>query len=282
MADPQALTLAFLADHPAEAARVVETVAGADAAALFAQIPARIGAPVLAAMLPTAAGRVLNALTDEQVLALLTTAGTQTAVALLRHIADPRRTRLIAGLPTVSALASRVLLGFPEDAVGAWCDPEVIALAPGTRTTDALHRIREGQETGIEKILVVDAERKLLGEVALETLLHAPDAVTVATLMRPTIMSLAAMMPISAATKLRAWEQTSMLPVVDREDRLIGVLRRTALSQALREHARQTQVGATGSMTAMIASGYWSVISGLAGATLTLLPTTKRVLPEDQ
>ena len=51
MAEAQALTLAFLADHPAEAARVVETLAVSDAAALFAEIPARVGAHVLTAML---------------------------------------------------------------------------------------------------------------------------------------------------------------------------------------------------------------------------------------
>src|SRR5262245_38461940 len=144
MADTQALTLAYLADHPAEAARVVETLSVADAAALFAAIPARTGAPVLTAMLTTAAARTLGALADEQVLALLTAAGTQTAVALLRHVSDPRRTRLIAGLPTVSALASRMLLGFPEDAVGAWSDPEVVALAPGTSAAHALQRVRQG------------------------------------------------------------------------------------------------------------------------------------------
>ena len=115
----------------------------------------------------------------------------QTAVALLRHIPDPRRTRLIAGLPTVAALASRVLLGFPEDAVGAWADPEVIALAPTTSATQALQRVRQGQETGVERILVVDAQRKMLGDVSLEALLHAPGAMTVAVLMHPIATALA-------------------------------------------------------------------------------------------
>jgi len=282
MAEAHSLTAAFLADHPPEAARVVETLPVADAAAFFAEIPARIGAPVLTAMLTTAAARILTALDDAQVLALLTHAGTQTAVALLRHVPDPRRTRLIGGLPTVAAIASRVLLGFPEDAVGAWADPEVIALAPITSATQALQRVRQGQETGVERILVVDAERKLLGDVSLEALLHAPESMAVAALMQATTTALAAMMPIAAAGALRAWEHGSALPVVDRDGRLIGVLHRSALARAMRERATHLQADGARSVTGLLAGRYWNVIAALAGAAVTMLPAVDRVRPEDE
>lgn len=282
MANPQVLTQAFIVGHPAEAARVMEELPVADASALFAEIPARIGAPVLSAMLPPAAARVLRALTEAQILALLTAAGTQTAVSMLRHMPDPARSRLIVGLPTVSALASRVLLGFPEDSIGAWIDPEVIALPPGTRVAEALERIRHGQETEIERIMVVDAERRLTGEVTLEALLHASEMVTIATLMRPTIATLAAMMPIAAAAELTSWERTSMLPVVDHDGHLIGVLRQSVVVRALHDRTRQAHTGSAESAAGILGSSYWGVISGLAGATLALLPQVERVLPEDQ
>jgi magnesium transporter len=282
MAEPQALTLAFLGDHPAEAARVIEALPVVDAAALFAQIPARAGAPALAAMLTTAAARVLGALGDEQVLALLTAAGTQSAVTLLRHVPEPRRTRLIGGLPTVAAMASRVLLGFPEDAVGAWSDPEVVALPPGTSAAHALQRVREGHEAGVERILVVDAERRLIGEVPLAVLLHAPDAGTVATLMMPSPTTLAAMMPVAAAIGLRAWERASTLPVVDREGRLVGDLHRAVLVRALSERTRHLQADTSASVTGLLAGGYWDVIAALVSAAVTTLPAVGRVLPEDE
>ena len=55
MAEAGTLTLAFVSSHPVEAARVLEGLPGADAAALFASLPARAAAPALAAMLPAAA-----------------------------------------------------------------------------------------------------------------------------------------------------------------------------------------------------------------------------------
>ena len=41
MAEAQTLTLAFVSSHPADAARVLEGLPAADAAALFASLPAR-------------------------------------------------------------------------------------------------------------------------------------------------------------------------------------------------------------------------------------------------
>jgi Mg/Co/Ni transporter MgtE len=277
MADAQALTLAFLGEHPAEAARVMESIPAAEAAALIAGIPARIAAPVMNAMLPAAVGRLLVTLGDEDALALISATGAQGAVAMLRQIAEPRRTRLINALPTLTALASRALLGFPEDAAGAWTDPEVITVAPGTRAKDALERCRQSAQASIDRVLVVDAEQRLLGEVRLEQLLQATDASSVASLMQPVKDAIAAMMPLRSAMNARGWEYQLALAVIDAQGRLVGILRRATLLQAVRdrsapEHARQGD-----SVTSVLALGYWTVLSGLASSALTLLPGVKRV-----
>src|SRR6185503_3439466 len=127
MAEPEALTLNYIVAHPAEAARVLERIPTADAAALFASVPARAGSPVLMAMLTSAAARVLGSLDDEPALALLAAAGAQAAVTVLRYVPEARRSGLLQGLPTATALASRILLGYPDDSVGAWADPDFIA-----------------------------------------------------------------------------------------------------------------------------------------------------------
>lgn len=281
MPDAQSLTLAFLSNHAMEAARVIETLPSTDAAALFAEIPARVGAPVLAAMLPPAAARVLGALADEQALALLNACGTQAAVAMLRHVAEPRRTQQIAGLATVNAVAARVLLGFPEDAVGAWTDPEVIALPLNAQVAAALERLQQGPEPADDAVYLLDAERRMCGYVALRTLVRAPGSMPLANLARPAPAPLSAMMPIAAAAGVPAWERVICLPVVDRAERLVGVLRRAALAQALNSRPARANAGTDASATQLLAAGYWSIVSGLLGATLAALPATRRVLPDE-
>jgi len=78
---------------------------------------------------------------DERTLELLSAMGTQPTVALLGHLAEPRRQRLIAGLPTAAALAPALLLGYAEHSLGAWADPDVVMLAASSRAADALARV---------------------------------------------------------------------------------------------------------------------------------------------
>ena len=241
MAEPEALTLTYIAAHPAEAARVLERIPGADAAALFATVPARAGAPVLTAMLPSAAARILGSLEDEPALALLSAAGVQAAVTVLRYVPKPRRSRLLEGLPTATAVASRVLLGYPDDSVGAWADQDVIALAPETRVSDALERVRGGDERKVEQVYAVDHDQRLIGIVDLLELLRAPDSTTLAAVLHKPLAMLTAMTPLTGAATQRGWQQSSVLPVVERDGRLIGVLHRATLARALARSRATTQ-----------------------------------------
>ncbi|MEO5734594.1 MAG: hypothetical protein ABIN96_09790, partial [Rubrivivax sp.] len=167
------LSLAFMRSHPAQAARVLEALPPAEAAALLARAPARLGAGVLSAMLPRRAALCLADLDDRRALELLAPMATQPTVALLRHLPENRRHDLIAGLPTAASLASVLLLGYTEDTLGAWADPDVVLLPADTRAADALMRMRATTDAHPE-VFVADAQRRLSGSVALTALMQAP------------------------------------------------------------------------------------------------------------
>jgi magnesium transporter len=281
MAEPEALTLTYIAAHPGEAARVLERIPGPDAAALFATVPARAGSPVLTAMLPSAAARVLGSLDDEPALALLAAAGVQAAVTVLRYVPEPRRSRLLEGLPTATAVASRILLGYPDDSVGAWADPDIIALAPETRVSDALARVRNGDEKNVEQVYAVDNEQHLIGIVDLHELLRVPDSTTLAAVLHKPVAVLTAMTPLSGAATQRGWQQSSALPVVERDGRLIGVMHRATLARALARSRATSRPADDVTITGVLTRGYWDAASGLAEAGIWLLPPAKPVLPEE-
>lgn len=277
------LTLAFLNAHPDRAARVLERLAGADAAELFVRIPARSGGPVLAAMLPPSAARVLAALQDTTAQALLTACGAQAAVAILRHVGEPLRTRLIEGLPTIIALASRLLLGALEDSIGGWIDPDIVVVPTDGTVGDALIRVRRGAETEATQLYVVDPSQRLVGVVELAALLRAAETTAIATLMRVPPAVLGAAMPLASAVADPGWDDAAVLPVVERGDRLLGVLRRSALRRALAQTRGRgdIEVG-DASVLGVLARGYWDAVSGLAETGLAMLPATGRVLPEER
>lgn len=272
MHSDQPLTLAFMRGHPVPAAQVLEALPATEAAALFGRVPARLGAAVLAAMLPQRAARVVEALDDARALELLTPLATQPTVVVLRHLPEARRRRLIAGLPTAAALASTLLLGFTDDTLGAWVDPDVIMLGGETRAADALERLRLSQ-SGHAMVFVTDAERRLAGSVALALLLRAPAATSLTTLMQRPVAVLLAHAPLAGTAAHPGWEQASLLPVVESGEHLIGVLSRDALARALARAEPPPAPTAAPSLPALFARGYWQALSGLLGAGLALLPT---------
>lgn len=275
-----ALSLAFMRSHPAHAARVLEALAPAEAATQFHRAPARIGASVMAAMLPRQASACVAALADTRALELLATMNMQATVSVLRYLPEARRRALIAGLPTASALASTILLGYNEDALGAWADPSVVMLAPEARAGEALERVRQ-TEVQHPAVFVTDASRKLAGFVTLTQLLRAPALSTLSSLMRSPAAVLMAQAPLAGSTDHPGWTSESALPVVEHGGRLVGVLTRDALTRALRRTSAAPEEEVTaGTLPELLASGYWHTVSGMAGAGLGLLPRVPPVMAE--
>jgi magnesium transporter len=267
----QALSLAFMRGHPEQAARVLDALPVDEAALLFDRAPARVGASVLAAMLPRRAASCITALPDARALELLAPMGTQAAVSVLRHLPEPRRRVLIADLPTAASLASSLLLGFTEDTVGAWADPDIVMLAPETRAADALERMRQSAAAH-SQLFVADAERRLSGVVSLAALLRAPADTTLGSLMQPTAEVLAAHAPLSSAPAHPGWEHSSVLAVVEPGERLIGVMTRDALARAVRRSMPPPAPDGDATLPALLARGYWQTLTALIASGLALLP----------
>lgn len=277
-----ALSLAFMQGHPANAARVLEALSIAEAAALFDRAPARIGGGVMAAMLPRQASACVAALSDVRALELLATMNMQAMVSLLRYIPEARRQALVGGLPTASALASALLLGYDEDTLGAWADPSVIMLPPETRVADALARVRQ-TEVVHPAVFVTDASRRLAGLVGLATLLRAPEGATLASLMHSPAAVLRAHAPLASATSHPGWTHTSALPVVEPGERVLGVMTRDALTRALRrDHTEPDAAAAVATLPGLLALGYWETFSGMVSAGLGLMPRVGPVVPMDE
>lgn len=273
------LSLAFMRTHPAQAARVLESLPAAETGALFARAPARDSAAVLSAMLPRRAARCIAALDDERALELLAPMGTQPTVALLRHLPEPRRSSLVAGLPTTASLASSLLLGYTEDTLGAWADPDVVQLQSDARAGDAVERMRLAPSAHA-LVFVADAERRLAGVVALTTLLQAPTSARLSSLMKRPAAVLTAHAPLAGSAAHPGWELASVLPVVEPGERLVGVMTRDALARALRRAAPPSAAaGADAPLPVLAGRAYWQLLSGLFEAGLALLPRVPPVMP---
>ncbi|NIO40368.1 MAG: hypothetical protein GTO41_09320 [Burkholderiales bacterium] len=277
MANPETLTLAFVSAHPAEAARILERLSASDTAALFERLPARVGSPALMAMLPSAAARIVNALESRSALALLVACGTQAAVTILRQISEPRRGQLIEGLPTTVAMASRMLLHYGDDSVGAWIDPDIIVFPPETTVDEAIARVASGDEPDVELVFSVDRGQRLIGAISVYALLRLSGTTRLADVAQKPRMVLNASATISGVARRRGWQQAAVIPVTDRNAQLIGVLRRGAIERAMARGHRPAAPADGEPVPAIVARGYWGAFSVLADAFVSLLPDPKNI-----
>jgi magnesium transporter len=147
----------------------------------------------------------------------------------------------------------------------------VVLLPADTRALDALERLRSATAPH-PLVFVADGERRLAGLVGLAALLQAPAAATLATLMQRPVALLAAVAPLAATPAHPGWSQSSILPVVESGDRLVGVMTRDALQRALHQ---ATLPGRTQEhkLPALLALSYWQSLTGLLQAGMALLPT---------
>ncbi len=275
MASSEQLSYAFLEAHPADAARVLERLAAPEAAALLQSAPVRIAAPVLRHMLPLPGAHCLEHLNDEEAIALLRGTGPQAGVALLRYFSAERRTRLLTQLPTALTLAYELLLGYSEESVGAWMDPRALALPADMTVGESLERVRRADEALIADPFVIDRNQRLLGYVELADLLRAASSTALGRLVRPCPHRLPVQTLLAGLPDHQGWHEASTLPVVERDDRLVGALTHPALQRALSIEQSKPSTNLAEDTFAGIAGAYWFGVSALIQALVSLLPVQR-------
>ncbi len=271
-ADDERLSFAFLEAHPADAARVLERLAPQNVAALLSDAPVRLAAPVLHAMLPPFVARCLEPLDDTLVSGLLRAMGPQAGVAVLHYLPEGRRIALLAQLPTAMAMAFRLLLGYPQDTVGAWMDPRVVVLAADTSVDAALNRLREAQGEIDTVVFVIGARQRLLGLADLPELLRAQADMPLSKLIRAMPYTLPARASIHGVAEHEGWDDFQILPVVERDQRFVGALDRGVMARALYRERRTQAPARYDDVLANLAGGYWLGVSSLIQLMIDMLP----------
>jgi magnesium transporter len=261
--------------HPADAARVLERLAASESGSLLQSVPARLAAPVLRQMLPLPGARCLEQLDNADVAGLLVGVGAQSGVALLRYFGPERRVAVLAQLPTALTLAYELLLGYPEDTVGAWMDPRALALPADMTVGESLERVRRADEAMLADPFVIDRNQFLLGYVELADLLRANPATTLSRQLRQCPHQLPAQCLLTGLVDHQGWHEASTLPVVERDGRLVGAFTHAALLRALAlEQVEPAPTKAEGAISSL-ASAYWISVSALLQSVVGMLPVER-------
>jgi magnesium transporter len=211
----------FAVEHPREAARLLERLPPDQAADALASCDEAAGS-VLEAMDRQAAAACLLRLPEDRRSLFFARLRADLGAPLLRLLARDERESLLAACPEPVARPLRRLLRFAEGTAGALMDPHPLS-APDDITVDEARRRLEG---GADDVLcVVDRDDVLVGLLTVGDLLTAPGDALLGSRMTKVVPRIAARAERDAILAHPAWQDHHLLPVVDRNQVLLGVIR---------------------------------------------------------
>ena len=218
---------------------VMETLPAPDLAAVFENLPAEklpvlfrlcpkdLAADVFAELTPATQQQLIDGLTDTELKAVVDELFVDDATDLVEEMPANVVKRILAQAEPATRRMINELLKYPEDSAGGVMTTELMALRPDMTVAQAMDTIRENgfdKET-INNCYVTDSSRRLVGVVSLRALVLAKNTEKpIKDLMDSNVVSVSTTTDQEDVSKLFEKYGFLAIPVVDAENRLVGIV----------------------------------------------------------
>jgi magnesium transporter len=187
------------------------------------------------------------------------------AVWILEDLPKDEQAEILRQLPAPERIALARSLDYPESSAGRRMQDEFIAVPPTWTVGHAIDYMRETIDLPERffELYVVDAEHRLLGAVALDRLLRTKRPVPIADLMDPDRRRVRATDDQEEVARLFERYNLVAAPVVDAEDRLVGVVTFDDVVDVIEEEAER-DIKALGGVTRdeELSDSVWNIARG--------------------
>jgi magnesium transporter len=213
----------------------------------------------------TVRGDILEELKPETVAEGVRELDSDDAVYILEDLDRKEQDEILQQLPTVERVALERSLTYPEESAGRRMQTEFIAVPPSWDVGRAIDYMRETADLPerFYELYVVDHDQKLLGAVALDRLLRTKRPVPVMDLMDEDRRKMRATDDQEAVA--RQFERYNLVaaPVVDENDRLVGVLTFDDIVDVIEQEAEE-DIKALGGVSAYeeLSDSVWTIAKG--------------------
>ncbi len=241
---------ALLATMPVSSVvRLLERLDAVDRAVVYRLLAKSRALEVFDGLDPTLQSDLVKALQDEDVTAVFAGLDPDDRVSLLDELPAGLATRLLSGLPADQREVTSIVLGYPQGSIGRRMSPEVVTTHPGLTVALTLQRIRQRihRAETVYTVLVTDHGRRLVGVVSLRELLEADPESLVEDLVHEQFYAARATDDAEIVARRSAGLRLLAAPVVDAEQRLVGILTVDDALRILEEAESEDQARMSGS-----------------------------------
>ena len=190
---------------------------------------------------------------------------TDDAVAILEDMPHEDRAEVLKELPASERHALSRSLDYPEDSAGRRMESEFIAVPPDWNVGKAIDYMRETAELPehFYELYVVDEAQRFLGAVSLDRLLRSKRPVPISDLMDAERRLVHADQDKEEVARLFQRYDLVAAPVVDSNERLVGILTFDDIADVIVEEAEE-DIKALGGVTRAeeLSDSVWSIARG--------------------
>jgi magnesium transporter len=254
---PEELAEATETVHPADLAEIAEDLSQEDRGVLINNLPADRAGEVIEHLDPGLLKDTLAALDLERAARVLRAMAPDERADAVGSMEREAAEAVLARLPRADREETRRLLAYPRHSAGGLMTPDFLAFPPEEEVAAALDRVRDAApdvET-IYALYVVNGSGRLVGLLSLRDLLTSPGEAPLAEVMRTDFVSANVQTDQEEVAHLISKYDLLALPVVDAENRLLGIVTADDVMDVLVEEATEDVQKMAG--VAPIESGYF-------------------------
>lgn len=227
--------------NTADIAVIMEELDEEELLKIFRILPKNMAADVFSYLEVDSQQFIITSLSEKDAAGIINNLMADDATDLLEEMPANVVKKLLANANPDTRRDINHLLRYPEDSAGSIMTVEYVDLKENMTVEDAVARIRKvgvDSET-INICYVLDAKRTLVGTVALRYLLISPGDAVIGDIMHENVIYINTLMDQEeVARQFQKYDFTAM-PVVDNENRLVGIITVDDIVDILQEEATE-------------------------------------------
>ena len=232
--------------HPADLADVAEALPRNRVADLLSALSAERAADVLEYLDEDLRSEVLEAMTTGQAAELVTQMTPDDRADVLDDLEDERADEILSEIPEHARQETERLRAYEPDTAGGLMTTEFVSVSEDTLVEEALAGVRRiargGRREAMHAIYATDGQGRLKGVMSLHELLAAPEGSMVKEVAWEEVVTVAPAMDREEVARLTSNYDLVVLPVVDDQHRILGVVTVDDVIDALvEEHTEDVQ-----------------------------------------